>query len=246
MIIRLTEKGKEYQQPQDDFSDLFVRFSQEELAQFDQYLDRLLETAQSLQPDGEESDEKRRREWMKNARSRMGDARFEQLCAMHPRPFGPAPDHGRSHGCPEEGFGPADFGPKGFGPRGYGPEDFGPKGFGPRDCGPADFDPGDFGPAGFGPMGGRPRPHEPGRSMDWENAGKPGLKDHGHGCYHSKSGCEKTVETDERPGHHYFKGRRAESEEETELQAKPVQEADEKNSVNDKIQSQETEAKQSE
>ncbi len=169
MLIYLTEKGKEFQQPQDEFPDLFESFTQEELIQFEAYLDRLIEILQSRQAGDEELDAARREEWLENARGRMGDQQLDRLFAMCQRAFGPMGGHRGPAGGPAPFHGP-HHGPHEFGPRDFGPDDSCPEGFGPqrrgsKACRPGfgfeDFKCPDFRPerewhAGFGSEEGRP------------------------------------------------------------------------------------------
>lgn len=80
MIVRLTEKGKEVQQPETDYQEILDCLSAEELQQFGEYLDRII-AAFGIQEDN-------RTDWMNQARERMGGEQFEQLMSMRERAFG--------------------------------------------------------------------------------------------------------------------------------------------------------------
>lgn len=86
MIVHLTEKGKAVQQPETDYQSIFDCLLPEELQQFSQYLDRIIESFQMR--DGNTSEENDMTGWMSQARERMGDEHFEQLMSMRERAFG--------------------------------------------------------------------------------------------------------------------------------------------------------------
>ncbi len=86
MIVHLTEKGKQIQQPQTDYQKIFDCLLPEELQQLSQYLDRIIEAFQAQT--GNASEESEWIDRMSQARERMGDEHFEQLMSMRERAFG--------------------------------------------------------------------------------------------------------------------------------------------------------------
>lgn len=76
MMVTLTEKGEGEQQPEADLSNIFDCLSEEEQKTFGEYLERII-AAMEEQLGGEDWD--KIESWMKAARSRMGDEKFEQL-----------------------------------------------------------------------------------------------------------------------------------------------------------------------
>lgn len=86
MIVHLTEKGKQVQQPETDYQKIFDCLLPEELQQLSQYLDRIIEAFQMKT--GNASEEKEWIDRMSQARERMGDEHFEQLMSMRERAFG--------------------------------------------------------------------------------------------------------------------------------------------------------------
>ena len=86
MVVRLTEKGKEVQQPEMDYREILDCLSAEELQQFGEYLDRIIATFGTQEVDNREEDNIT--DWMNQARERMGGEQFEQLMAMRERAFG--------------------------------------------------------------------------------------------------------------------------------------------------------------
>lgn len=86
MIVHLTEKGKQIQQPQTDYQKIFDCLLPEELQQLSHYLDRIIEAFQSQT--GNVSEENEWIDRMSQARERMGDEHFEQLMSMRERAFG--------------------------------------------------------------------------------------------------------------------------------------------------------------
>ena len=79
MMVRLTEKGRSAQQAPADYSGIFGCLSPEEQAAFAGYLDRViaaLEAELGVEEDEDVMD------WMRAARSRMGDEMFEHLRAF--------------------------------------------------------------------------------------------------------------------------------------------------------------------
>lgn len=109
MIIHLTEKGRETKQETADYSDIFDCLSEEEQQTFSGYLDRMI-AALEAQVGGHSTEEELMR-WMRAARSRMGNERFEQLLAMK-ESFGMhgCGPHGRPHGRAAHGGGYVWFG----------------------------------------------------------------------------------------------------------------------------------------
>lgn len=87
MIVHLTEKGKTVEQgePECRYRTMFECLTEEELGQFGEYLDRIIE-ALGGQDDQEENED--RLKWMGRARKRMGKEAFERLMAMRERGFG--------------------------------------------------------------------------------------------------------------------------------------------------------------
>ena len=86
MIVHLTEKGKQIQQPETDYQNIFDCLLPEELQQLSQYLDCIIEAFQAQI--GDTSEGNNRIDWMSQARERMGNERFEQLMSMRERAFG--------------------------------------------------------------------------------------------------------------------------------------------------------------
>jgi len=126
LMVKLTEKGKEEQSGNADFSGIFDCLNAEEQAAFADYLDRVIAALENQvgAEDGEEMES-----WMKAARERMGDERFDHIMAMRGGfgrgrhgfgPDGPGPDprHGPGH---RHGHGPLHDPERGFGPEGRGP-----------------------------------------------------------------------------------------------------------------------------
>lgn len=87
MIVHLTEKGKQVQQPETDYEKIFDCLLPNELEQLAQYLDRIIATFQAQDKNvSDESD--MAADWMNRARERMGNAHFDQLMSMRERAFG--------------------------------------------------------------------------------------------------------------------------------------------------------------
>ena len=86
MVVRLTEKGKEVQQPETDYQEILDCLSAEELQQFGEYLDRIIAAFGVQEADGREEDNITG--WMDQARERMGGEQFERLMSMRERAFG--------------------------------------------------------------------------------------------------------------------------------------------------------------
>ena len=87
MIVHLTEKGKQLQQPETDYQSIFNCLLPEELQQLSQYLDRIIEAFQ-VQTGNVSEENDSNIDWMSQARERMGDEHFEQLMSMRERAFG--------------------------------------------------------------------------------------------------------------------------------------------------------------
>lgn len=86
MVVRLTEKGREVQQPGTDYREILDCLSVEELQQFGEYLDRIIAAFGIQEADSREEDNIT--DWMDQARERMGGEPFEQLLSMRERAFG--------------------------------------------------------------------------------------------------------------------------------------------------------------
>jgi len=84
-ISGLTEKGKEAQEPEENYQEFLGCLSPEELQQFGEYLDRIIA---AFRMEGRSEDEDTVADWMDKARERMGDEQFEQLISMRERAFG--------------------------------------------------------------------------------------------------------------------------------------------------------------
>lgn len=87
MIVHLTEKGKQLQQPETDYQSIFSCLLPEELQQLSQYLDCIIEAFQ-VQTANVSEENNSDIDWMSQARERMGDEHFEQLMSMRERAFG--------------------------------------------------------------------------------------------------------------------------------------------------------------
>ena len=85
MVVHLTEKGKEAQEPEENYQEFLGCLSPEELQQFGEYLDRI---SAAFRMEGRSEDEDTVADWMDKARERMGDEQFEQLISMRERAFG--------------------------------------------------------------------------------------------------------------------------------------------------------------
>jgi DNA-binding MarR family transcriptional regulator len=88
MLVKLTEKGRNEDKKDDpDFDSIFNCLNEEEQAAFGAYLDRIISAFESQL--GIEADDNVRAEWLRAARSRMGDEQFERLMSMRRGPFNP-------------------------------------------------------------------------------------------------------------------------------------------------------------
>ena len=85
MVVHLTEKGKEAQEPEANYQEFLGCLSPEELQQCGEYLDRIIA---AFRMEGRSEDENTVADWMDKARERMGDEQFEQLISMRERAFG--------------------------------------------------------------------------------------------------------------------------------------------------------------
>lgn len=96
MLVQLTEKGKNEQQPRPNFEDIFSCLNEEEQMVFGEYLDRITEALEAQLGDDEDDE---RLEWMRSARERLGDERFDMMFMRGGRhPF----DRRECfHGCPD-------------------------------------------------------------------------------------------------------------------------------------------------
>ena len=86
MIVHLTEKGKDVEQSQTDYREIFDCLKPEELEQLSHYLNRLIEAFRAQNdPMAEDMDAA---DWMNRARGRMSSEQFERLMSMRDRAFG--------------------------------------------------------------------------------------------------------------------------------------------------------------
>lgn len=79
LIVRLTEKGKDYQAEEQDYSGMFAGFSEEELEQFSEYLSRIIATLSNDY--GSPFDEDAYR-WAEDFRERRSKEEFERMMSM--------------------------------------------------------------------------------------------------------------------------------------------------------------------
>lgn len=86
MVVHLTEKGRETQQPETNYLEFLRCLSPEELQQFLEYLDRIIAALRA--ESGDDGKEDIMADWMDKARERMGKEQFEQLMSMRERAFG--------------------------------------------------------------------------------------------------------------------------------------------------------------
>ncbi len=111
LIVTLTEKGKALQPGESNHKEMFDCLSKAELEQMSRFLDLLIASFEQKTDDsrfGSGQDD-----WMRQARDRMGDDRFEQLMRMRQRAFGQHGSRPERNGFSHEGF-------PGAGPRGMG------------------------------------------------------------------------------------------------------------------------------
>lgn len=80
MLMQLTEKGKATQPADTDHSKIFDCLNEDETGRFAEYLDRVTNSLEAQI--GGVPDEQAMRHWMRGARSRMGDERFENFMSM--------------------------------------------------------------------------------------------------------------------------------------------------------------------
>jgi len=115
-LITLTDSGRaltgQLGEGEPESDNIFEVLTEQECANLNDYLDRLIVRMHEDLPDLEAD----RQEWEKAARERMGDDAFEAWAAQAQERggFGALAGFG-----PLGGFGPG-FGPQGFGPRGFG------------------------------------------------------------------------------------------------------------------------------
>lgn len=126
MLVQLTEKGKNEQQPRSDFGDIFNCLSGEEQTLFGEYLDRVIAALEAQLGDDEDDE---RLEWLRSARERMGNERFDTMFMRGGRhPFDRREDfHGWQNRRPGDSHGAGHFEPGCNDPRlnGHGPNYFG-------------------------------------------------------------------------------------------------------------------------
>lgn len=109
MLIYLTQKGKEEDEPEQEITSVFDCLSKEEQASFSQYLDKMIEALEAEFETDDERDEMF--DWMEAARKRMGAEQFDELLSMRGGMRGMWGGFwGKHHGT----------GPQGFGPHGHG------------------------------------------------------------------------------------------------------------------------------
>lgn len=113
MLIQLTEKGKEAQIAETDYSDIFDCLNDEEQKAFGDYLDRVIDALEAQV--GDMPDEAEMQHWMKGARSRMGDERFDRFMRQGFRGRGGFGPRGRGS-APEDMPGAERFDPDYDGP----------------------------------------------------------------------------------------------------------------------------------
>ncbi|BDR58692.1 MarR family winged helix-turn-helix transcriptional regulator [Xylocopilactobacillus apicola] len=80
-IIHLTNKGRDAAEKSPEIDSPFDTLNPEELSQFGEYLDRIIDELEEKV--GSDEDERLRREWMEKARKRMSEPMFEQMSKMH-------------------------------------------------------------------------------------------------------------------------------------------------------------------
>ncbi len=86
MIVKLTEKGKNEQQQERDFSDMFSCLFDDEQKIFGEYLDRVITSLTSeLGDDGDETGI----DWWNQVRERMGGEMFEKFASLRRSGFDP-------------------------------------------------------------------------------------------------------------------------------------------------------------
>ena len=79
-LVKITEKGKEEPQPNRDCSDIFACLSDDEAADMNRYLERIISSLEEELGDSIEDAESAERMW--GVRERMGDEHFQRLMAM--------------------------------------------------------------------------------------------------------------------------------------------------------------------
>ena len=142
LIVRLTEKGKAYQSEEQNLSELFAGFSEEDLEKFSEYLSRLITTLSNEYGDPFDEDV---RKWAEDFRARINEGDIAKIMSkirggnsrFGVGPFGAVfGDRGGNarpdfRDAPPEGVPGAErFDPDYDGPmRGCGGRSFGPNGF---------------------------------------------------------------------------------------------------------------------
>lgn len=76
MIVHLTDKGRQVEQKDDEYEEIFDCLSSEELRQFSSYIDRILDSLEKLV--GNPLDEESYR-WMEKIQTHMGKEQFERV-----------------------------------------------------------------------------------------------------------------------------------------------------------------------
>ena len=116
MLIYLTEKGREEEEPKPESGSIFDCLSQEEQIAFGQYLDRIIN---NLETELGSADEDELYDWMDKARERMSEEQFEELMSMRHMHggfrrgrFGEG-GHGPHGGCPHRDRGREESGDSG-------------------------------------------------------------------------------------------------------------------------------------
>lgn len=84
LLVRLTEKGMNIPDISYDYSGLFKGFSEEELDEFSDYLERIIS---SLEGEIGNVFDENFYKWVENARERMPEEQFEQMLAMRQSVF---------------------------------------------------------------------------------------------------------------------------------------------------------------
>lgn len=100
MIVHLTEKGKNTQAVESNYQDIFSVLNEEELKTFSEYLSRIIDSLEEKV--GDDQDENWE-EWVRAARSRMGEAQFDRLMQMKHRGFPGGFDY-TAFACGKGGF----------------------------------------------------------------------------------------------------------------------------------------------
>lgn len=98
ILIYLTEKGREEEEPEREESCIFDCLNEEEQVKLGEYLDRMIDSLEADLGPGEDDEDMF--SWMDRAREKMGEERFEELMAMRHMHggFGHGRSGGRGHG----------------------------------------------------------------------------------------------------------------------------------------------------